>query len=240
MHNQNPHKLAVITGASKGLGKALAFELAYQGYDLALGARSLSELELIRDELNKNGRNILIHPLDVASPDSIRSFHAYVHENAGAADVLINNAGLGYMKSLAKITAQEITTTFNVNVIGTLLTTQAFLEDIKQTKGHILNIASDVGRRPVGGISTYVAAKHAIVGFSHSLLRELKNDGVRVTAVLPGAIQSNFNETTSPGAPPDPKAMNAADAAKTIAGILSAPPGIVMDEIQFRPLTQDL
>ena len=166
------------------------------------------------------------------------AFHDFVVAAAGAPDVLINNAGLGYMKPLEEISDAEIETTLDVNEKGLLRVTKSFLPELKRTKGNIFNIASDVGRRPVGGISTYVGSKHGVVGISNALTRELKTHGIRVTAFLPGSIQTSFDQVTRPGAAPNPDAMSAIDAARAITCVLDLPKTIVVDEMTFHPLAQ--
>ncbi len=238
--SEDTQKLAVVTGASRGFGRALALGLAARGYKVALGARTLDELALLKEEIEEQGGAALVHPLDVTSPDSIRAFYEFVKQEGGTADLLINNAGLGYARSLAEISEEEISRTFNVNVMGTLLMTKTFLDDLVSRRGMIINIASDVGRRPVKDMSVYVAAKHAVVGFSHALLREVKDQGVRVSVVLPGSMQTSFNDTTTPGAAPDPDAMDPREAADTVLMLVDAPDSVVIDEIQFRSPRQAL
>src|SRR5829696_8822557 len=152
----NPQRVAVVTGASRGLGAAFARVLSEEGFAVALGARDVGAVERLSSELPGPA---LPHYLDVADAGSVEAFRRAVTERFGRLDVLVNNAGIGIFKRLDEISAAEFEQTFRVNVQGAWAATVAFLPRLKESRGLVLMVSSDVSTRtfPTGG--SYTASK---------------------------------------------------------------------------------
>jgi NADP-dependent 3-hydroxy acid dehydrogenase YdfG len=221
-------RLVVVTGASRGIGRATAALLAREGARVIAGGRSADELaSLARDS------GVLTHPLDVADPHSVRSFADAVHDQHGPIDALVSNAGIGVFGPVATLSVEDWDRVFDVNVRGTFLVTQAFLAGLRTKRGHIVIVSSDVSARTFAGGSLYTASKHAQRAFARALQMEVEGDGVRVTEVRPGVVATSFAGGTP--RPPDAGALAPEDVAEMIAFALSRPERVRLDELHFHP-----
>lgn len=183
-----PRSSILITGASSGIGQALALHFAQQGHLVLAGVRRREDA----DELlaRSQGRVTPIR-LDVTSAESIEAALAQVQAHAGEQlDVLINNAGLAFSGALEQTPQDELTRLMNVNVMGTFAVTRACLPLLRQAKGHIVNISSISGLFAAPGLTAYVASKHAVEGMTAALRMELAPLGVKVCSIAPGKIDT--------------------------------------------------
>jgi NADP-dependent 3-hydroxy acid dehydrogenase YdfG len=161
-------RVAIVTGASRGLGAAFARMLIGEGYSLALGARDAAGLERLASDLagtrpsDAVAPTILTHPLDMTQPESVAAFAAAVRARFGRADLLVNNAGVGVFRRLDEIAAAEFEEMLRVNVLGAWAATVAFLPALKASRGIVAMISSDASTRvfPTGG--AYAASKFAL------------------------------------------------------------------------------
>ncbi|NJL75394.1 MAG: SDR family oxidoreductase [Saprospiraceae bacterium] len=192
-----------ITGASSGLGEALAYELAAQGANLVLSARKLEELERVKSNCNQEVQ-ILIQPLDIEMHHTIQDTVKEVLKKIPRINVLINNAGIS-QRSLVKDTPLDVDKRLmNVNYFGTIELTKAILPSmIAQQSGQIVVISSLVGKIGSPLRSTYAASKHALHGFFDSLRAEVVRDQIHITMICPGYIHTNVskNALTANGMP---------------------------------------
>ncbi len=186
-------KVAVITGASAGIGVSVARLFCEQGYRVVLAARRAERLDELRDELVAAGGEALALPVDLDDLDAAQALIDHTLEAYGRLDVLVNNAGFGTQRRFVETDPATMASMFNVNVLSAMvLARAAALPMLKQGSGSIVNVAS------VGGVVAhplnvvYCASKHALVGFSKSLRLELKGSGVGVTAVCPGSTRTEF------------------------------------------------
>lgn len=233
-------KVAVITGASRGLGKAIAYKLAENGYQLALVARNENELNALAEQLNEAyGVKVSCFKADLCKTSSAyHSCERIVHE-FGQVDVLINNAGLGYYKPFLEHEIQENDLIIDVNVKGPIHMCHSLLPSMVERKsGQIINIASDLSDRPLANMAVYAASKFALRGFSLSLLREFKDQGIKVTLVNPGIIDTCFNGN-EPGHQAAQNALQPEAVADTILQLLNQPKHQIIDEITLHPSHQD-
>lgn len=183
-----PRSSILITGASSGIGQALALHFAQQGHLVLAGVRRREDA----DELvsRSQGRVTPIR-LDVTSADSIQAALAQIGEQTDAhLDVLINNAGLAFSGALEQTPQEELTRLMNVNVMGTFAVTRACLPLLRQAQGHIVNISSISGLFAAPGLTAYVASKHAVEGMTAALRMELAPLGVKVCSIAPGKIDT--------------------------------------------------
>lgn len=179
--------VAVVTGASSGIGESTALLLARAGAKVVLAARRLERLESLGERIGAHGGEALPVRCDVAEPTDLAELVERTDEAYGRCDVLVNNAGIpggGPFRSLAP---EQIEHVMRVNVLGVMLGTRAFLPMmLEQRRGHIVNVASLAGRFATPGSAVYGASKHAVVAFGEALYYELKPLGILVTTVNPG------------------------------------------------------
>lgn len=234
------YKTAVVTGASRGLGRAIGIELARRGLNVMLAARAENELRQTTENLHREGfTNVAFATVDLRSLESINSLFQNVRTRFGAVDVLINNAGVGTYKPFIETSDQEIIDTAGINLTGLMLCTrQVIPEMISQKRGLIVNIASDLSRRPLPNMAPYVATKFGVLGFASSLLREVKQHGIKVCTIMPGIIDTNFNNSRE-GTREETWALPVTTVAQTVAGLLDLPDYVVIDELSIHPLHQD-
>lgn len=233
------NQTVLITGGSRGLGRHTAIAFGEAGFNVAICGRTESDLdEVVRDITDVEG-SAMRGVVDVRSHSSIRRFVSEVEMAMGPIDVLINNAGFSHYKPFVEWSVDEVDDVIDVNLKGTLYACHAVAPGmVSRGSGYILNIASDIGRRPVPNMAAYVAAKHAVVGFSGSLLRELRESGVKVSAVLPGIIDTHFGGT-QPGTRDHHWAMKPEAVAQVLLGMVRQPGNLVLDEVTLHPLGQD-
>ncbi len=205
---------AVITGASKGIGRAIALRLAPQ-YEIIALARPSAALESLGAEIAARGGSCTTRPVDLRDPAAIARALDGVH-----ADVLVNNAGVMHRRPFVELTAAEWTEMMNVNVNAIYHVTHALLPGmIAQRRGHVINISSIAGRSSFLGGSGYTATKHAVQALSECLMLEVRQHGVKVSVVMPGSVATEL----TPGGSAVDWALRPEYVADTVAHVLAAP-----------------
>ena len=228
-------RVAVITGARRGIGRALAAALAGAGATVVAAARDLGELNALAESASDAPGSIEPERLDVADPTSVESF-ARVTLARHEVDILVNNAGVGVFAPIDQLGLEDWNRVFDVNVRGTFLVTQAFLPSVRRRSGHIVNVTSDVSARTFAGGSCYTASKFAQRAFTRALQMEVEADGVRVTEIRPGRVATWFGKGDPPPVGEDHLAPE--DVANAIMYALTLPARVRMDEIHFHPRGQ--
>lgn len=217
-------KVCVVTGASRGIGAAIARRFAAAGATLGLLARSTDDLAALARELGAAGTRAVWAPCDVSDVPSVAAAYTTLREALGAADVLVNNAGIVVRKPALAHTDDDWRRTMAVNVDGTFYVTRAFGPDVVTRRGRIINVASIAGRQGSPMLSAYSASKHAVVGFTRSLADELRGAGVAVNAICPGSVDTDMLRHGHPGGQ---AAMTADDVAATAFFLAAhAPPAL--------------
>lgn len=183
--------VAVITGAGSGIGRALAVELAGRGCDLALCDVTEAVSETART-VEGMGRRVLCSQVDVADRGAMEGFALEVRETLGPAQILVNNAGVSLSGDMAEYSLDDWDWLLGINVYGVIHGIHFFLPQLVEKGGHIVNLSSLFGLIGVGGQSAYCASKFAVRGLSESIDQELRESGVGVTSVHPGAIATNI------------------------------------------------
>ena len=239
--NSTPDKVAVVTGASSGIGAATARALGADGYRVALLARRLDRITTLADELG-NGSTAI--EADVTDRDSIVAAADRVRQELGTAGVLINNAGVMLLGPFGSGQRADYRQMIEVNLLGAITATEVFLDQLKDGGGDIINISSVAGRTARSGNGVYAATKRGINGWSESLRQELLPD-VRVTLVEPGVVATELpNHITHPDTKHgvqqlyDKAEVTSEDIAEIIAFILSRPRRLAINEILLRPAGQ--
>ena len=193
-------KVAVITGASSGIGAALALRLSREGALVVLAARRMERLEKLAAAIRSEGHTALAFRADVTRRGDAENLIRAAAETYGRLDILVNNAGRGHFASVEDTTDEIIRSMFELNVYSLWYTTRPALALMKkQGSGHIINVASMAGKLGYPYNSAYVAAKHACVGFTHALRMELMETGIHATVVCPAGVLSEWASVTEGG-----------------------------------------
>jgi len=225
---------AVITGATKGIGKAIAIKLWNEGYDLALVARNKSELEKLRDELLTTGRAISIYAVDCSIKEEVYHFLTAAEKEIGFANVLVNNVGAFLPGSMLDEDDETFEKQQNINVNAGYYISKFFGKKMRSEKlGHIFNICSVASKAPVKNGGSYSVTKAAMLSLNHVLRQELAPHNVKVTAFLPGSTKTSSWEGTTI---PDEKFVQPEDIAETLFTILNLSKGVNVDEVLITPL----
>jgi 3-hydroxy acid dehydrogenase/malonic semialdehyde reductase len=233
--------VAVVTGASSGIGAATVVALGRLGYRIVAGAR---RLERVRRVVGERGVAL---PLDVSKLDSIDAFVAEVQKKFGRIDVLVNNAGLARgLTPIDDASDQDWIEMWETNVLGLLRVTRACLPLLRKAKhGHIVNMGSIAGFETYVGGAGYTASKHAVHAISRTLRLELNGEPIRITEVMPGMVETEFSLVRFHGdrqaakkVYEGVKPLVAADIADCIVFAVTRPPHVDVDEIVVRPVAQ--
>ncbi len=203
------NKIVVITGASKGLGREMAFHLGQKRAQVILVSRTETLLQQVRGEVEKlTGNAPLVVRCDVSSEADVSQMAAMIKERFHHIDVLINNAGFATCRVSENISNQEMRRHFEVNFFGAYYCVKALLPLLKQSEaGYVLNIGSLFSQVALAENSVYAATKFALAGFSEGLRRELKPFGIGVGLFLPGPMKTSFRDTREEGALKSPGGM---------------------------------
>jgi NAD(P)-dependent dehydrogenase (short-subunit alcohol dehydrogenase family) len=232
-------RLALVTGANRGIGLAIARALAREGCDLILTGRDQQTLAKSRRELEKLRVRVLAQPCDVRSPDSVDYLFALVRGLRRPLDILINNAGVGHPhRTVADLPYPTWIEVIDTNLNGLFLVTQAALAVMKRG-GTIVNNLSIAAERTFPGSAAYTASKHGALGFTNTLREELRPKGIRVIALMPGATDTAIWNTMWPKAPRR-KMMSAETVAQTVVDALRQPDNTTIEKIVLLPSTGTL
>jgi short-subunit dehydrogenase len=188
-----------ITGASSGIGSALAREFAREGGDVALVARRRDRLETLAAEIATTGRRTVVVPCDVTRDGDLERAAAAARAALGKLDVVVANAGFGVTGALETLSLDDYRRQFETNVFGVLRTVFATLEDLRKTRGRLVLIGSVSGHVGVPGSSAYSMSKFAVHGLAASLAHELAPYGVAVTLISPGFVESEIGQVDNRG-----------------------------------------
>ena len=188
-------KVAVVTGASSGIGEATARELASRGAGVVLAARAAKRLEGLVSDISASGGRALGVRTDVSERESVEEMVRRTVDAFGAIDILVNNAGLGLSGRVAELRPEDLRHVFEINTLGPLNCIQAALPHMG-SGGRIINVSSVVGRRSVPKVGGYCATKFALNALSDSLRVEVADRGITVTSVYPGTTRTAFRENS--------------------------------------------
>ncbi len=229
-------KVVAVTGASKGIGRQMAYDFAREGADVAICARSGDLLETLAADIKKLGRKVFVYTGDMAVETEIKLFIQQTVETFGKLDILVNNAGLGHFYPVAEMSTELWDQMFNLNVRGLFIATREALPHLREAgESFVINIASLASKNSFATGGGYAATKHAVLGFSRCLMLEERKNGVRVLAICPGSVSTHFADHQPGLLAPEKKALVPSDISETVLQAIRLPQRAMVSEIDIRP-----
>ena len=241
-------KVAIVTGASSGIGYATALTLSKAGVKVAVGARRTDRLAKLEEEIKQNGGEVFSHKLDVTKKSECDSFVNAILKKWNSIDILVNNAGLMPLSFIKNLKTDEWDQMIDVNVRGVLYCIAAVISHMMEKKsGHIINISSVAGRVVFPSGSVYCATKHAVTALSEGLRQEFSTRAnIRVTCIEPGAVTTELTNTITDESlqrfvenSKKMESLHANDIANAILYAVESPRHVNVNEILVRPITQE-
>jgi NADP-dependent 3-hydroxy acid dehydrogenase YdfG len=226
-------KVAVVTGASRGIGLAIAQRLGEMGAKLGLCSRDPKKLEAATQQLRTVASAVLAMPVDVTRADQISSFVQAAQKSLGPIDILVNNAGVGWFGPTQDATEEAWDSVLDTNLKSVFLMSKAVAPSMIERKtGHIINIASLAGKNTFKNGGVYCASKWGLMGLTGCMAEDLRQYGIRVSAVCPGTVDTEF----SPHTGKDPaKLLQSEDIAHAVAMLVTQAPQSFISEVLIRP-----
>ncbi|MES2621703.1 MAG: SDR family oxidoreductase [Bacteroidota bacterium] len=232
------NKKIVITGATKGIGRAIAEKFAAEGFDLALCARNKDDLKALQSAIGHPQVKIVVQKCDVSRKDELKAFAETIEKELGAVDVIINNAGIFLPGEVINEKDGTLETLIETNLYSAYHITRMLLPKMMERKsGHIFNMCSvaSIQAYPNGG--SYSISKFALLGLSKALREELKDYRIKVTSLVPGAV---YTDSWAASGLPESRFMKTEDVAKTVWDIYSLSANTVVEEVLLRPVEGDI
>ncbi|PZA08611.1 MULTISPECIES: SDR family oxidoreductase [unclassified Meiothermus] len=228
-------KVALVTGASRGIGRSIARALAWEGVRVGLFARSQEQLAEVEQELKSarpNGGEVLSLPGDVTRPQDAERAVAQLEATFGGLDYLINNAGVGIFKPVQDLSPEEWQQVLETNLSGPFYMTRAAIPALlRRGGGYIINIGSLAGKNAFAGGAAYNASKFGLIGFSEAVMQDLRYYGIRVSTILPGSVDTTFGgNSTGAGWKIQPE-----DIVEAVRYLLTSNPRTIPSQIELRP-----
>ncbi len=225
-------QIAVVTGASKGIGHATAEALAKEGAHVVLVSRSKDQLTAAMDKLQSQGLKASMQTADVTDPAQVQRVVDTTMKELGRIDILVNNAGMGHFKPATEMSLEEFDEMWNLNMRAVFVATKSVLPHmIKGNAGAIVNISSLAGKNSFKGGTGYCATKWALRGFASSLMLEVTEHNIRVITIFPGSVDTSFSSMNKRG----DTITQPEDVASAIVFAVTAPQRSMFSEIDVRP-----
>lgn len=224
-------QVALVTGATRGIGRAIAEHLAEAGASVVICGRSDDSVKRAVDELSAKGKAFGI-AADVSKEEDVKKLFRFLDETCGRLDVLVNNAGVGIFKSVGDLTPEEWRKTIETNLNSAFYCTHEAIPRLRQSNSaYVINISSLAGRNPFAGGAAYNSSKFAMNGFSEALFLDHRKDDIRVTYIMPGSVNTEFGSTKADAlwkiAPEDIAAL--------VGSVLRMPARTMVTRIEVRP-----
>jgi meso-butanediol dehydrogenase/(S,S)-butanediol dehydrogenase/diacetyl reductase len=228
-------QVAIVTGAGRGIGRAIAERFAAEAADLVLASRTARDLEAVAKEVERAGGRALVVPTDVTNDAAVERLVERAVDAFGRIDILVTAAGVASFGPVAEATARDWDGMLAVNLRAVMTCCRAVLPPmLARRTGTIINVASIAASRPIPGAAAYTATKAGVVGWSRVLAEELRAGGVRVGVLVPGAVDTPLWDAI-PGGPDRARMLRPEDVARAAALIASLPPGATMEEVILLP-----
>lgn len=228
-------KIAVVTGGTRGIGRAIAELLLREGATVAICARKAESVDRAVTEMKPLG-NIVGHPCDVTQVNQVRKFFQEVDRDPGGLDILVNNAGEGVFRKVAEMTPEEWHRNIDLNLNGPFYCSHEALARFRRRGGgFIVNISSLAGKNPFSGGAAYNASKFGLNGFTEAMMLDHRNDGVRVTSIMPGSVDTEFAGDPAKRAGDTSWMIAPEDVAEAVAMVLKMPERTMISRVEMRP-----
>ena len=230
------NKIALVTGAGKGIGRAIAIALAKEGANVVIASRTGKDLQSLSRAIGDVGRKALPIETDVTRESQIKALIEQAVAKFGGLDILINNAGLGRFRRIENLETKDWDDMFEVNMRGLFICTrEALLHLKKKSESMIINIASIASKNFFVGGGGYAATKWGVLAFSKCLMLEERNNGVRVIAICPGSVDTRFFSHPTATKPDVERILQPEDVAQTVVEAIKLPQRAMISEIEIRP-----
>lgn len=230
-------KSAIVTGASAGIGRAIALKLASMGYDLILAARNVGKLEETARLCSEFNARCVVCETDVTKESDVSRMIGKAESEFGGLDVLINNAGMGIFKPFYETTTEDFKKVIDTNLTGAFMCArEAFKVMAERKKGIIVNIASVVGIKGYPNQSAYTASKHGLVGLTKVIAEEGKSFGIRSHVICPGGVATDMVVQSRPDIDAD-ELIHPEDVADLVRYLIELPPRVMIDIVHMRRAT---
>jgi 3-oxoacyl-[acyl-carrier protein] reductase len=227
---------AFITGATEGIGRATAFALGRAGYKIGVCARTESKVRSLLQELKEVGVAAAGGPADVSDPKQVSRIIEETTKALGEIDTLVNNAGILIARPFEELTLEDWDATMATNLRSVYLVTRAVLPAMRRRQhGSIVNVVSLAGKNGFVGGTAYAASKHGVLGFSRSLMLEVRKQNIRVVTVCPGSVDTGMLHDQAMLRPDPKRILRSEDVAETILHALRLPERAMVSELDVRP-----
>jgi NAD(P)-dependent dehydrogenase (short-subunit alcohol dehydrogenase family) len=228
-------KAAIVTGSTKGIGRAIAERLLAEGAKVTISARSEKEVaEAVKELERAHPRRVFGKPCDVRRESDVKTLFEETEKALGGVDILVNNAGVGFFKNLEEMSLEDWNSVIETNLTGVFLCSRAAIPRMrKRGGGYIFNISSLAGRNAFPQATAYNASKYGLNGMSEALMQEVRYDGIKVSYLMPGSVATHFNGHT-PG-PEDAWKIQPQDIAQVVLGLLTQDERTLPSAVEIRP-----
>ena len=229
-------KVAIVTGASKGIGRETAMQLAKNGAHLAISARNGDLINQVAEEIKSFGIDCFSFVGDMSVEKDIKEFIAATVQKYGRLDILVNNAGMGVFSEIADMSTEDWDTMFNLNVRGLFIATREALPYLRKAgESAVVNVSSLAGKNSFVGGGGYASTKHALMAFSRCLMLEERKNGLRVLVICPGSVDTYFSHPNPGDEEKRRRKLQSEDVASGIIHMLQLPQRAMISEIDIRP-----
>ena len=226
-------RVAIVTGGTRGIGRAIASSLVKAGVQVAITARREQDLAQATSQLNQYGK-AAGYVCDVRDYDQVKSMFARIDEDFGGVDILVNNAGIGIFASVESMSVEDFRAVLETNVFGVFYCCHEAIPLMKRRGGgYIINISSLAGANPHPNMAAYNASKFGLNGFSEALMQEVRHDGIKVSYIMPGSVNTEFGGDE----PSDAKSwqLQSEDIARVVMDLLEYPDRALPSRVEIRP-----
>ena len=227
------NRKAIVTGGTRGIGRAIAKALAENGADVAICGRKQNEVEeTVRQITAETGAKVVGKSADVSDSSQVSDFFKFVDANLGTLHILVNNAGVGVFRATADLTLDEWRKVIDTNLTGVFYCSHEGLPRLKRSNGgYIINISSLAAKNAFAGGAAYNASKFGLNGFTEAMMLDHRNDDIRVSTIMPGSVDTEFNS----GATGAEWKIAAEDIAEIVLSLLRMPARTLISRVEVRP-----
>jgi NAD(P)-dependent dehydrogenase (short-subunit alcohol dehydrogenase family) len=227
------NKVAIVTGGTRGIGRAIVESLLGRGYAVAFSARNAQDVERVAGELGAGSGRVLGVPCDVRDPEACQHLVDETVRAFGRLDVLVNNAGVGAFANVADMALEDWKRVLETNLDGVFYCCRAAIPHLRDVaESWIINIGSLAGRNAFAGGAAYNASKFGLLGFSEALMLEVRHDGIRVSTIMPGSVATTFGRGAGAG---DAWKIQPEDIGQLVLDLLDTPARTLPSKIEVRP-----